>query len=131
MGVHSPSLSQSTFTQLQSVELTTSVTPDKSGNNASQYKTVAENIDVIVRFLATKVNPQQLADKLNQAGLINDYIKEKVSDSMTGVTISEKIKTMIDAVLSRIQLKATNYDKFVAVLTQLGSLEDLIEYIAY
>ena len=81
----------------------------------------------IVRFLAANVSPGALADKLLVAGLISDDVREKAL--VTGLPVSETVRPMIDAVITRIELNAAKYDLFISVLRQFGSLEDLIEYI--
>ena len=88
---------------------------------------MALNHHTIVRFLAANVSPGGLADKLLVAGLINDDIREKAR--VTGLPVSETVRPMIDAVITRIELNAAKYDLFISVLRQLGSLEDLIQFI--
>ena len=91
------------------------------------YDRVALNRDTIVRFLAANVSPGGLADKLLVAGLINDDIREKAL--VTGLPVSERIRPMIDAVITRIEQNAAKYDLFISVLRQFGSLEDFIQFI--
>ena len=81
----------------------------------------------IIRFLATNVSPGALADKLLVVGLISDGVREKAL--VTGLPVSETIRPMIDAVITRIELNAAKYDLFISVLRQFGSLEDLVQYI--
>ena len=91
------------------------------------YDRVALNRDKIVRFLAADVCAGELADKLLVAGLISENVREKAL--VTGVAVSETIRPMIDAVINRIELNEAKYEKFVCVLRQFGSLEDLIQFI--
>ena len=94
---------------------------------AGVYDRVALNRDRIVRFLAANVSPGGLADKLLVAGLISDDVRETAL--VAGLSVSERIRPMIDAVITRIELNHAKYDLFISVLRQFGSLEDLIQYI--
>ena len=91
------------------------------------YERVALNRVRIVRFLGANVSPGALADKLLVAGLISDDVREKAL--VTGLPVSETVRPMIDAVITRIELNAAKYDLFISVLRQFGSLEDLIELL--
>ena len=91
------------------------------------YDRVALNRDKIVRFLAADVSAGELADRLLVAGLISENVREKAL--VTGIAVSETIRPMIDAVVNRIELNEANYEKFICVLRQFGSLEDLIQFI--
>ena len=93
---------------------------------AGVYDRVTLNRDRILHFLAININPGTLADKLLVAGLINDDVREKAL--VTGLPVSETIRPMIDAVITRIDLNPVKYDLFISVLKQLGA-EDLVQYI--
>ena len=82
--------------------------------------------DKIIHFLSANVSPDRLADTLFAAGLINDDIKAKAL--VTSITIPERIRPLVDAVVTRIELNAANYEKFITVLRQF-KLEDLITFI--
>ena len=92
---------------------------------------VAERVslkrDEIVHFLSTNVNPERLADKFRVAGLINDDIRWKAL--VTTIAIPERIRPMIDAIITRIELNVANYDTFISVLREFKSLEDFIQFI--
>ena len=45
---------------------------------------------------------------------------------MTGLPVSETVRPMIDAVITRIELNAAKYDLLISVLRQFGSLADLV-----
>ena len=94
---------------------------------AGVYERVALNRDRIVRFLAANVSPGGLADKLLVAGLISEGVRETAL--VAGLPVSERIRPMIDAVITRIELNHAKYDLFISVLRQFGSLEDLVQYI--
>ena len=83
--------------------------------------------DGIIRFLAANVSPGAFADKLQVADLITEHVREKAL--VTSVPGSDTIRPMIDAVLSRIELNEEIYDKFIGVLRQFQSFDDLIQFI--
>ena len=81
----------------------------------------------IVRFLSVNVSPESLANKLRSVGLISDDIWRQAI--MPFASTPQRIRPLIDAIISRIELNEKNYDKFISVLEEFGSLEDLIQYI--
>ena len=83
--------------------------------------------DKIVSFLTATVSPAGLADKLWVAGLINDDIRNKAL--VAAVTAPERIRPMIDAVVTKIKINAANFDTFISVLRHIGGLDDLIHLI--
>ena len=91
------------------------------------HERVALNRDRIVHFLAANVSPGRLADKLLVAGLVTEGVRERAL--IVGLPVSERIRPMIDAVITRIELNHAKYDLFISVLRQFGSLEDFIQHI--
>ena len=81
----------------------------------------------IVYFLSVNVSPELFANKLRSVGLIGDDTWRRAI--MPFSSTPKKIGPLIDAIISRIQLNEKNYDKFISVLEEFGSLEDLIQYI--
>ena len=83
--------------------------------------------DVITHFLSSNVSPGRFADTLRDQDFITEDTWRKAH--IPFITNSMKIRVLIEAVLSRINLDARNYDKFIAVLKQYGGLDDLITVI--
>ena len=92
-----------------------------------EYNRVANKRVEIVEFLAANISPEGLADRLLVQKLIGEDIRDQVKVPVS--TIPEKIRFMIDAVIARIKLNPANYVKFMSLLKQYGSLEDLIHLI--
>ena len=82
---------------------------------------------MIVGFLATNVSPGTLADKLWVAELITEDIRDKAS--VMGLTDREKIRPMINAVLTQIDVNVANYTRFMRILRELGAMDDLVSVI--
>ena len=83
--------------------------------------------DIIIRFLATNVNPAGLADKLWISGLINEDIRDKAL--VVAVPVTDRIRPMIDAVITKIEVNVENFHTFIVVLRKMGGLDDLIHLI--
>ena len=83
---------------------------------------------MLVKALSHMMSAEELADKLYfSAELITESIWEEVS--VGGVVSSKKLRLLMKSVLSQVELKAANYDKFVAVLKELDGLQDIIEIL--
>ena len=82
----------------------------------------------IVYFLSVNVSPELFANKLQSVGLIGEDTWRQAI--MPYASNPKRIGPLIDAIISRIRLNAKNYSKFVSVLEDYGSLEDLIHFIA-
>ena len=100
--------------------------PLDSGKETTQYKKVAAKYDLIITTLSKTVSAETLADKLHVKRLIGDDIRSKAQVAGVG---EDKIRPVIDAVLSKIELNSANYDEFIGTLREFGDLEDLIECI--
>lgn len=88
---------------------------------------MAHRCDDIISFLAANVSPERLADRLRRENLIGDDIKERAST--TTIAKSDRIRPMVDAVISRVKLNVAKHAKFISVLKQFQDLEDLIQFI--
>ena len=83
---------------------------------------------MLVKALSRMMSAEELADKLYfSAELITESIWEEVS--VGGVVNSKKLRLLMKSVLSQVELKAANYDKFLAVLKELDGLQDIIEIL--
>ena len=87
---------------------------------------MVDNREKIVDFLSENTDPEGLAASLEGKGLINKAIKD-IARVQTH-TKPQRIRPMIDAVISKIELNE-NFDKFVEVLKTEGGLDELIELI--
>ena len=83
---------------------------------------------MLVKALSRMMSAEELADKLYfSAELITESIWEEVS--VGGVVSSKKLRLLMKSVLSQVELKVANYDKFLAVLKELDGLQDIIEIL--
>ena len=115
------------YTEGHSASSTASeMVPLDKGKETTQYKKVAAKYDLIIRTLSKTVSAETLAGKFYAKLLIGDDICSKAR--VAGVA-EDKIRPVIDAVLSKIELNPAVYDKFIQILKEFQDLEDLIECI--
>ena len=88
---------------------------------------MVERREKIIEFLSVNVNPVVLATKLEIIGLINSHVRELAE--LTTVPVSDRIRPVIKAVISKLELKEENADKFKSVLKNLEVLEDVLQII--
>ena len=88
---------------------------------------MAENREKIIEFLSANVSPEGLANQLQIAGLINTDVVGKAA--VTAIPVADRIRPVIKAVISKLELSEENAEKFKRVLNTLGVLEDLDQII--
>ena len=96
-----------------------------TGNFSVQVK---EKCDDIIEFLLDNaVTPDGFATKLERIGLINKAVREKAE--LPTVPNSERMRTVMNAVISRLKVNEQNVEKFKSVLERFGLLEDVSQLI--
>ena len=94
-----------------------------SSTTGSIYVQVAKNREKIIEFLSANVSPEGFATELEIIGLINMDVREKAE--LTTYTKRERIRPVINAVITKLELNEENADKFKSVLKKLRVLADL------
>ena len=97
------------------------------GDQSSEYRTLRQNLEVIVDFLSDNVQPERLAGKLFSAGMITRSIAQKAN--MSGVTDSERIRPLVYAVLSQVEKNSANFGKFLNILDDEVGMEELVQLL--
>ena len=87
---------------------------------------MAAKRDLIISTLSPTVSAERLVDKLEGKELIGDDVRSKARGERED---KNKIRTIMEAVLVKIELNSANYDKFIETLREFGDQEDLIECI--
>ena len=95
-----------------------------SGKQSSEYKTLKTRLDKIIDFLAVNCDPESLTDKLFAAGLINRSIAEEAS--MRAITKSQRIRPLVNTVLSLVEMNTENFGLFIQILEDIGGLDELV-----
>ena len=89
---------------------------------------VEEKCDEIIEFLLKNaVTPEEFATKLESVGLIGFRVREKAE--LSTVPKSERMRTVMVAVISKLKLNDENVDKFKSVLEKFEVLEDVSQII--
>ena len=96
-----------------------------TGNFCVQIKQKCD--DIIEFLLDNAVTPEDFATKLKRIGLIKNAVWEKAD--LPTVPKSERMRTVMDAVISRLKLNEENVENFKSVLDKFGVLEDISEII--
>ena len=74
------------------------------------------------------MSPDRFATELEISGLINRDVREEAE--VTTVATSRRIRPVMNAVITKLELSEENADKFKSVLKKLGVLDDLTQIIA-
>lgn len=91
-----------------------------SGKSTLEYYTMSKHVSVVVHTLAATVDPVTFAQKLQEAGLICSDITGKAS--VMALTPAERIYPVIQAILAQIELKASEFHRFISVLCSVNRL---------
>ena len=98
------------------------------GKETPQYQVLFSSFPRLVDTLSSMGIAEKLADKLYfSAGLITKDIWEEAC--VGGVTNSKKLRLLINCILSQVELNATNYGKFVAILKEFDELQDIVQLL--
>ena len=73
------------------------------------------------------MSPEWFATELEIVGLISKDVREEAG--VTTITTRKRIRPVMNAVISKLELSEENADKFKSVLKKLGILDDLIQII--
>ena len=99
------------------------------GRNTEEYLKILKRCDTIINQLASAKCSGVLADKLHSTHFITDATYEEALNVGPGVVETSRIRTVIDAVLTKVEMDADNYYIFLAALLELGGLDDLLQLI--
>ena len=98
------------------------------GTETQQYQRLFTNFPTLVDVLSSVGIAAQLADRLYySARLITKAVWEEAS--LGGMTESNKLRVLMNSVLSQVELNAANYDKFVTVLYEFDGLQDVVQLL--
>ena len=88
---------------------------------------VTKERESIVEFLSCNVDPEGFATELEIIGLINKDIREEAE--VATITTRKRIRPVIKAVITKLELNEENADKFKIVLKKFRLLDDLMHII--
>ena len=106
---------------------TSSCQATESSCQATKYNRLFAQFPQLIESLADTIPAENLADKLLKEKLITKWCWEEAC--LPTVARSQKIRPLIRAILSRVKLNDSNYDKFVSVLREIPGLQDIVQLV--
>ena len=92
-----------------------------------KYDRLLTRFPQLIESLAYTTRAEDLADKLLREKLITKGCWEEAC--LPTVANSMRTRRLIGAVLSQVELNASNYDKFVSVLGEFNGLQDIVQLV--
>ena len=92
-----------------------------------EYQKLQENFGTVIRHLGAARVAEELADNLFAKKLITSGTLEKACSATH--TDTEKMRTIIVAVLAQVEIEPSNYHKFVQVLSTISGAEDIVRLL--
>ena len=97
------------------------------GTKSPEYQKLQENFGTVIRHLGAARVAEELADNLFAKKLITSGTLEKASSATQ--TDTEKMRTIIVAVLAQVEIEPANYHKFLQVLSAISGAEDIVRLL--
>ena len=94
-----------------------------------KYNKLNRRRDTIISALADQKCAPGLAEKLRRDGLITNHVYKLVDVHAAGVTDDDRIRTLLNAVLGKVQVNPQIYDKFISILGEIQGLADIVSFI--
>ena len=105
------------------------IVPTFSGpsKETEEYKRFHAKFDQLIEKLADADVAESLADKLRKEELITHYCWEKAC--LQSVPNTDRIRPLINAVMSRVEMDTANYGKFISILKEISGLQSIIDLL--
>ena len=87
-----------------------------AGKQSPQYKTLFDNSDKVISALADNNLANKLANTMKARKLIGRAVFEEATNAGPRVTESMRVRALITALLSKIELKTERYGQFLDIL---------------
>ena len=88
---------------------------------------VCKEQENVIEFLSVNVHPERLATELEIVGLINRDTREEAEVKTN--TTRKRIRPVMKAALSKLELSEESDDTFKSVLKKLGALDGVLPII--
>ena len=92
-----------------------------------EYQKLQEKFDTVIRHLGDILSAEDLADKLFSNKLITKGKLEEAS--LSTVTNTNRMRTLIVAVLGQVHIDPTNYHKFVTLVSSISGAEHMAKLL--
>ena len=90
-----------------------------SGPKTREYRTLQGNLSKIVDSLSATVDPGSLALKLHEVNLVTRSAVDS-ANIIYGMTPAQRIRPVLTAILSQVELNASKYHDFVVILEEFN-----------
>ena len=97
------------------------------GQQSEEYRKLQLNLDTITYYLAANIDPELLAAKLFAAKMISGNLVEEAS--VTTITKSRRIRPLVYAILSQVELNREKYVQFLNILEHIEGLDELVHLL--
>ena len=97
------------------------------GAETPEYQKLQENFGTVIRHLGAARVAEELADNLFAKKLITSGTLEKACSPTQ--TDTEKMRTIIVAVLAQVEIEPANYHKFIQILSAISGAEDVVKLL--
>ena len=97
------------------------------GQQSVEYRKLKHNLDKITHFLAVNIDPELLAVRLYSSEMITDSLLEEAS--MNAIAKSKRIRALMSAILSLVELNGEKYGQFLNILEEIEGLDELVHLL--
>ena len=98
-----------------------------TSGKTEEYSKLFYRRPTIIKALAAERCTVDLAGRLQVRGLISDNVYSQATNY--SLVNSERLRIILEAVESKVDLNPHCYDEFIDVLQEIGALEDLVSII--
>ena len=98
-----------------------------SSKETEEYKRFFAQFDQLIEKLADANVVESLADKLENTQLITHECWEEAC--LKTITNTKRIRPVINAVKSKVEMDTANYYKFISILKEIPGLQCIIELL--
>ena len=116
-----------TFPAAQLSPRSHSLQQQSDGQQSEEYRKLQLNLDTATNYLAANIDPELLATKLLAAGMINRSLVEEAGMNTTAK--SKRIRALMYAVLSLVELNSEKYGQFLDILEDMEGLDELVHLL--
>ena len=92
-----------------------------------EYRKLQHNMDKIIHYLVVNIDPELLAVRLHASEMITHSLVEE--SSMNTIAKSKRIRVLMSAILSLVELNSEKYSQFLNVLEDIEGLDELVHLL--
>ena len=97
------------------------------GPESPEYQKLRDNFGAVIHHLGAARVAEELADKLFAKKLITNETREEAS--LATHTDTKKMRVLLPAVLTQVEIEPSNYHKFIQILSSISGAEDMVKLL--